>query len=176
MFVSGEPISFGKLAKINDVSAEEVELATDKLSEILNQEGRGVRVIKKDAMVQMVTNPEFAPMIDQLVKSEFQDALSKPALEVLSIIAYRGPVSRNDIEAIRGVNCSFTLRNLLMRGLIERIDNPNDSRGYLYRVSLELLKTMGIQSISDLPKFDILSKDERLKTIIPQEQNENENA
>jgi len=87
-------------------------------------------------------------------------------LEVLSIVAYRGPISRMDVEAIRGVNCSFTLRSLLMRGLLERIDNPADNRSYLYKISFDFLKKMGVESVEKLPDFENLSKDDRIDSII----------
>jgi segregation and condensation protein B len=104
-----------------------------------------------------------------LVKSELQDSLSNAAMEVVSIVAYRGPVSKTEIEAIRGVNCAYTLRNLLLRGLIERSDNPNDSRGYVYSISFDFLKKLGIEDVKKLPEYGILSVDERINSIISKE-------
>jgi segregation and condensation protein B len=95
-----------------------------------------------------------------------QEGLSKAALEVLSIVAYKGPISRAEIESIRGVNCSFTLRSLMMRGLLERIDNPKDGRGYLYKISFEFMKKLGIESIDKLPDYKELSQDSRIESVI----------
>ena len=114
----------------------------------------------------MATNPENAHIVDQLIKSEIQENLSKAGLEVLAIVAYRGLMTRVEVEAIRGVNCSFTLRSLLMRGLVERIENPKDNRGYLYKISFEFLKKMGVENVKQLPDFEALSKDERIDSII----------
>ena len=114
----------------------------------------------------MATNPENASVIDQLIKSEIQENLSKAALEVLAIISYRGPITRVEIEAIRGVNCSFTVRSLMMRGLLERIENPKDNRGYLYKISFDFLRKLGVDSIEKLPDYEMLSKDERIDSII----------
>ncbi|HLB50899.1 MAG TPA: SMC-Scp complex subunit ScpB, partial [Patescibacteria group bacterium] len=86
------------------------------------------------------------------------------------IIAYRGPIARHAIEAIRGVNCSFTLRALLLRGLIERTNNPSDSRSILYRVSFDFLKTLGVDQVEKLSEYDALSKDDRVDSIISQTQ------
>ena len=86
-------------------------------------------------------------------------------MEVVSIIAYRGPISKTEIESIRGVNCSYTLRNLLLRGLIERSDNPRDGRGYVYSITFEFLKKLGVEDVKKLPDHDILSKDERINSI-----------
>ncbi|KKQ40457.1 MAG: Segregation and condensation protein B [Candidatus Moranbacteria bacterium GW2011_GWC2_37_73] len=114
-------------------------------------------LLVKGEEVQLVSNPENAEFIEGLVKSELQDSLSNAAMEVVSIIAYRGPISKTEIEAIRGVNCAYTLRNLLLRGLIERNDNPNDSRGYVYAITFDFLKKLGIESVKNLPEYGILS-------------------
>ena len=75
-------------------------------------------------------------------------------MEALAIVAYKGPISRANIEYIRGVDSTFTLRNLLMRGLVEREENPKDRRSYLYRVSANFLKYIGISGMRDLPQYD----------------------
>ncbi|PJA86764.1 MAG: SMC-Scp complex subunit ScpB, partial [Candidatus Moranbacteria bacterium CG_4_9_14_3_um_filter_42_9] len=126
LFVSGEPVKISRIVKITGASKPEVENIIMILQGEYSASGCGMLIIKKEDEIQMATNPENAGLIDDLVKSEIQENLSKAGLEVLSIVAYRGPVSRMDVEAIRGVNCSFTLRSLLMRGLLERIDNPAD--------------------------------------------------
>jgi segregation and condensation protein B len=95
-----------------------------------------------------------------------QESLSKAALEVLAVIAYRGPIARAEIEAIRGVNCSVTLRNLLMRALIERKENETDARGYLYSISFQFLKSLGLQSITELPEYTSLMHDERVLVVL----------
>ncbi|EKE10649.1 MAG: hypothetical protein ACD_15C00221G0001 [uncultured bacterium] len=104
--------------------------------------------------------------VEQLVKNELEGPLSSAALEVLSIIAYRGPISKPEIEAIRGINCSYTLRNLTIRGLIERENNPKDSRGYVYVVSFDFLKKLGVEKMENLPEYATLSVDERMNSIV----------
>jgi segregation and condensation protein B len=166
LFVSGEPVKISRIAKITGAPKPEVENAIMLLQGECSANGRGMIIIKKEDEVQLATNPENASLVDELVKSEIQENLSKAALEVVSIVAYRGPISRMDVEAIRGVNCSFTLRSLLMRGLLERIDNPADNRSYLYKISFDFLKKLGIESIEKLPDFEKLSKDDRIDSII----------
>jgi segregation and condensation protein B len=165
LFVSGEAVSVVKLAKITGVSEEEIETAIAALQTDYGK-GRGIMLIRKEQELQMATNPENAIMIDQLVKSEIQENLSRAALEVLAIIAYRGPITRVEVEAIRGVNCSFTVRSLMMRGLLERMDNPKDNRGYLYKISFDFLRKLGIDSIDKLPDYETLSIDDRIESVI----------
>ena len=166
LFVSGEPVSMQKISKITEATFEDVESIVNALQKEYAENKRGMIIIRKEQEVQMATDPENAGILDQLVKSEIQENLSKAALEVLAIIAYRGPISRVEVEAIRGVNCSFTVRSLLMRGLLERVDNPKDNRGYLYKISFDFLKKLGLDSIEKLPDYEILSKDDRIDSII----------
>lgn len=165
LFVSGEPIKISKIAKIIGASKPEVENAIMVIQNEYSA-GKGMVIIKKEDEVQMASSPENSAFVSGLVKSEVQEGLSRAALEVLSIVAYRGPVTRSDVEAIRGVNSSFTLRSLLMRGLVDRDENPKDNRGYLYKISFEFLKHLGIDSVEKLPDWKELATDSRLENII----------
>lgn len=169
LFVSGEPIKKAKLLKILAIENELLEEALSSLSEKYQDSQSGLLLLKKGEEVQLVSNPENAEFIESLVKNELQDSLSNAAMEVVSIIAYRGPISKVEIEAIRGVNCAYTLRNLLLRGLIERSDNPNDSRGYVYAISFDFLKKLGVEDVKKLPEYGTLSVDERINSIISKE-------
>jgi segregation and condensation protein B len=166
LFLSGEPLKISKIAKICESSRTEIENSIIILQREYSSANRGINLIKKEDEVQLVTNPENFSFVERLVKSEMQEGLSKAALEVLSIVAYKGPISRVEIESIRGVNCSFTLRSLMMRGLLERIDNPRDGRGYLYKVSFEFMKKLGIESIDKLPNYKELSQDSRIENVV----------
>jgi segregation and condensation protein B len=164
LFVSGEPVKISRLAKIAGVKIPEAENAIMILqNEYIH---RGLSIIKKEDLAQMVTSPENANAVSEIIKSEIQEGLSRAALEVLAIVAYRGPITRVNIEAIRGVNCSFTIRTLLMRGLLERVDNPKDNRSYLYKISFDFLKKLGIDGTEKLPDWETLSKDSRIENIM----------
>ncbi len=162
-FISGEPVSFKKLEKIIGKDKEELKLAAGVLAKKYEDEKRGLRILIKDNQVQMVTAKENSEYANQFLQNDLQDNLSQAALETLSIIAYRGPISRAGIEEIRGVNCSFTLRQLLIRGLAEKVNNSSGARAYLYRISFDFLKRLGIKSIRELPDFGELSKKEKLE-------------
>lgn len=154
LFVSGEPIKIKKLAKLCNKAIPEVENAIMGLQNEYRR--RGLRILKKDKKAQMVTAPEAASYTQKLIKNELQEDLSRASLETLAVIAYRGPISRVKIEDIRGVNSSFILRKLLIRGLVERVTNPKNTRSYLYRISFDFLKRLGIERTEDLPEYDNL--------------------
>lgn len=166
LFLSGSPLNISKISKITGVSKAENENAILALQNDYALGRRGLVILKKEDEFQLATNPENASFINQLVKGEMQEALSRAALEVISIVAYRGPITRSEIEAIRGVNSSYTVRSLMLRGLMERIENPNNSRGYLYKISFDFLKKLGIDSVEKLPDFEILSRDGKIDSII----------
>lgn len=157
LFVHGEPIKLEKLVKITKTKTEGVKTAIQELFKEYAE--RGFTLLEKDDMYQLGSNPACAEAIEELVKDEFSEELSRAAVETLAIIAYRGPLTRAEIEYVRGVNSSFTLRNLLMRGLIERIESPKDARSYLYRISFTFLKHMGISRPEALPQFNQLTKE-----------------
>lgn len=160
-FAHGEPMPLKKISAILDKKEDEI---SSLLGELRNDyRDRGLTLMEKNGEWQLGTNPEFAPYIEKLVKSEFSEELSRAGLETIAIVAYRGPLTRAQIEFIRGVNSSFTLRNLLLRGLVERMENPKDARSYLYRVSFEFLKYLGLGNIEELPRFAEFKKE-----IIPE--------
>lgn len=151
-----------RLVAVLEISEEEVMRGLEGLVKKYNTPESGLSLVRKDDMVQLVTRSENALYVEKFTKSTMQESLSKAALEVLAVIAYRGPIARAEIEAIRGVNCSVTLRNLLMRALIERKENESDARGYLYTISFQFLKSLGLQAVSELPEYELLMHDERV--------------
>lgn len=151
LFVHGEPLALGTIAKAARCSKEE---ALESLRMLEGEyAGRGLILLKKDECYQLGSNPRYGGYVEAMMKGEFNEELSKAALETLAIVAYKGPLTRIDIEYIRGVNSSFILRSLLLRGLIERVENPKDARSYLYRASFDLLKYFGIATREELPGY-----------------------
>jgi segregation and condensation protein B len=123
-------------------------------------------------MVQMVSNAEYGEYVKKMVTEELQEDLSKVALETLAIIAYRGPIDRSSIEVIRGVNCVYILRNLLIRGLIEKAASSSDARKSVYQVSMNFMRHLGIESVKDLPQYDKLSREKLIETNVEEPENE----
>lgn len=165
LFISGEPIRTSRLAKICDIPKNDIETALGELEQDFKREERGLMIIFKEDLVQLATDPQNQEFVNQLVSGELGSDLSRSALETLSIVAYRGPISRVQIEAIRGVNCSYVLRSLLLRGLVERKEE-SDVRGYLYEISFNFLKNLGIGNVKDLPEWEKLSKNEKVAELL----------
>jgi segregation and condensation protein B len=170
LFVQGEPLSVGRLARVLEISEEKVLQGIADLIERYESNESGLSLVRIEDQVQLVTRSENASYIEKFAKSAMQESLSKAALEVLSVIAYRGPIARSEIESIRGVSCNVTLRSLLMRELIERTENEDDARGYLYAISFQFLKELGLQSIAELPEYEALMHDERVLSMIEAKQ------
>lgn len=157
LFAYGEPISLTKLAKITGTKEEDIEANLQNLKK--DYQKSGLTLMEKDGYWEIGTNPKNAKYIEDMVKSDMTEELTRAAVETLTIVAYKGPITRAQIEYIRGVNSSFTIRNLLMRGLAERIENPEDQRSYLYRISFDFLKHLGLSKIEDLPKYKEFRKE-----------------
>ena len=153
LFWKGEPITIKNLCKVLDADSEMVEEGLALLNERSSQDS-GIVLIRYDDMVTLGTHPDVNEFIENMIKDDLQKDLGKSALETLAIILYQGPVKRSDIDYVRGVNSQFILRNLLMRGLVTRVDDPSDERAFLYRPSLELLAFLGITDIKQLPDFE----------------------
>ena len=157
LFWKAEPVSFKKLAQLLNADLKAVNEGVAALEANLN--GRGLTLVQTDDEVMLGTSKDLSPLIEQLTKEELTRDLGKAGLETLSIVLYQGPISRADIDYIRGVNSQFILRNLLIRGLVERVDNPKDARSYLYKTSIQLLSHLGIAKSTDLPEYEQIRKD-----------------
>lgn len=151
LFFKAEPLSVKKLAQILKTEEQEIITALQTLKEKLA--GRGVALLEKDGEVMLGTAPEASGIIEELTKEELTRDLGRAGLETLSIVLYRGPITRSGIDYIRGVNSTFILRNLLIRGLVEKIPNPEDQRSFLYRPTFDLLSYLGIPRVEDLPEY-----------------------
>ncbi|MCR4334705.1 MAG: SMC-Scp complex subunit ScpB [Patescibacteria group bacterium] len=151
LFWKGESLSIKKLAMIFKKESKEIEDAIINLEEKLKD--RGLVLIHKDDEIILGANPEMSSFIEELTKEELNRELGKAGLETLSIVLYQGPITRGEIDYIRGVNSNLILRNLLIRGLVEKIINPKDARSFMYRPTFELLQYLGISKTKDAPNY-----------------------
>jgi segregation and condensation protein B len=154
LFYKNEPVEIKKLSKLLNVGEKETKEALQNLANSLN--GRGICLIMTDSEVSLATAPQMTGLIDQIAKDEMSREIGKAGLETLAIILYNGPVSRREVDFIRGVNSTFILRNLCIRGLVERGPDPKDQRIFRYKSSLSLLAHLGIKSVEELPEFETL--------------------
>lgn len=152
LFFKAEPVSVEKLISMLGKTRGEVEQAISILEQKLSD--RGIVLMKVGDKITLGTSPKASGFIESIAREELSKDLGKAGLETLTIVLYRGPVTRSEIDYIRGVNSSFILRNLSSRGLIEKEINPQDQRGYLYKPSLDTLAFLGIKKVEDLPEYD----------------------
>jgi len=157
LFFKGEPLTVKELTNLVGEDKSRVLHALSVLENRLRE--AGIRLVKNEEKVELRTAPEFSALIEDLKKEELAKDVGKAGAETLSIILYRGQVTRAEIDYIRGVNSTFILRNLLIRGLIERMINPKNARSFLYKPTLELLSFLGIKSVDDLPEYELAAKE-----------------
>lgn len=161
LFVASKPLSLKQLSNALSVSVSELEDALKILSEKWNIPESGIHILSSADSFQMVSNPELADVVEKFVQKEVTSELTRAQLETLTVIAYRGPITRPEIEQIRGVNCSLILRNLLMRGLLEERSEADDLVPS-YVLSIDALRVLGIGSPEELPDYATLHAHEYL--------------
>lgn len=151
LFYTAEPASVRHLAKLLKCTEENIRSALSDADTALA--ATGLCLVRNGDEVTLATVPEAGAIIEEITKEELSKELSKAALETLAIILYKGPITRAEIDYIRGVNSTFILRNLQVRGLVERIEHPNDQRSFLYKPTFQLLEYMGVTKTEDLPQY-----------------------
>ena len=149
LLFKNEPVSFDELAKWLEEKPESIKEAVSNLREFYKD--RGMVLVSDGQVVSLGTHPATSELIEKLQKDELSRELGRAGLETLAIVLYKGPISRREIDHIRGVNSSFILRALLIRGLVERSESTD--RSYSYKTTLKLLEHLGITSQEDLPEY-----------------------
>ncbi|MBU2542748.1 SMC-Scp complex subunit ScpB [Patescibacteria group bacterium] len=159
LFVASKPISIKQIIKATQKNMVEVEEVLEILKMKYNHRDSGIHILNEGDQFQMATNPVNSEVVSLFIKDEVSGELTKAQLETLTVIAYRGPITKPELEQIRGVNCTLILRNLLLRGLIEE-NESQDKILPVYSLSVEALRHLGIDSASDLPDYEELHKHE----------------
>jgi len=167
LFASGKPMTRAQLKKLVDVSDEELNAGLEAVGEHLGVDDSGIALFESQKEIAIVTDPGVSDTVREFLRKDVLGELSRPSVETLAIIAYRGPATKPEIEQIRGVNCTIILRNLMIRGLI---DEENDGKGYpRYTVSMEYLKHLGVDKVEALPDYEALHEDRILETLVREE-------
>ncbi len=155
LMFKNEPVGASELHKLLGASQAEIKEALKRLQEEYKE--KGVVIVTDGENYSFGTHPLLSELIENIQKEELSRELGRAGLETLAIVLYRGPVSRREIDHIRGVNSGFILRNLLIRGLVERTDLPGE-RSFAYKPTLKLLEHLGVTRIEDLPEYGAVFK------------------
>lgn len=161
LFVSSGLISIGQIAKALELSESEVERTLKALDFHYKEHGHGLRLMWVKSRVQLMTAPELSQTIETFLGLEATSTLSQAALEALAIIAYKQPITRPEVDVIRGVNSDGVMRTLLTKGLIEELGRAETpGRPIFYGTSPEFLQYFGLESLDALPFIDFEALEE----------------
>ncbi|MDP3735198.1 MAG: SMC-Scp complex subunit ScpB [bacterium] len=152
LFYVTEPMSVGELACLFACTTAEIEIALTALDAALAE--RGVRLVRIGESVELRAAREAAPLIEKLRQDELSRELSRASLETLAVVLYQGPVTRSEIEYIRGVQSQSSIRLLAGRGLIQKISEYGSKRGTFYRATTEALAHVGLSRVEELPDYE----------------------
>jgi segregation and condensation protein B len=164
LLIAHKPINYSEIGKILNCSAETGKQLVDQLQFSYQNNGNGWQLIITNNKVQLATSPENSEVVKAYIKEEVSGEMTPAALETLTIIAYRQPVVKAELEQIRGVNCSLILRNLLIRGLVEA-DFSHERGATVYSVTHDFLKFLGLTSVADLPDYEKLNNSQLLQSL-----------
>jgi segregation and condensation protein B len=151
LLVVDEPVTDAVLAGVLEQPAERIADALVALSADYSAQGRGFDLRRAAGGWRLYTRPEYAAYVERFILDGQQVRLTQAALETLAVVAYKQPVTRSRISAIRGVNCDGVIRTLVTRGLIEECGTEPDSGAYLYRTTTVFLEKLGLDSVDELP-------------------------
>jgi segregation and condensation protein B len=150
LFALGRPVSKQEIVKKLDISQDELAAAQSMLAARLLG---GIALIDDGTTLELRTSADAAELVEQIQKDEYARDIGKAGLEALAAILYRGPLTRAEVDFIRGVNSTQTLRTLTMRGLVRKIPNPKDERSFLYEPTTEVFAELGIHGKTELPDY-----------------------
>lgn len=150
LLLADEPVPASQMGEVLEVPRAEVEAVLRELAESYRRESRGFVLRESGPGWRLYTDPECAPWLERFVTGHRHARLSSASLEVLAIVAYKGPVSRSEISEIRGVESDGVVKTLVQRGLIEA-SGSGPGAGHLFEVSDEFLERMGLRSVDQLP-------------------------
>jgi len=156
LFVAGDPVERDAMLEALEVMPEQLDDALDALEGEYEFGRRGIRLLRFGGRVQLATRPDYAPYVERLLQPVQKQSLSQAALETLAVVAYKQPVTRSEVEAIRGVKCDYSIQSLIQKRLIQDIGRKESlGRPILYGTTDEFLRHFCIASLADLPPVDL---------------------
>ncbi len=161
LFVASKPLGVKKLSKVLGVDENEIAEELEKLRAKYNTRDSGIILLQNNNEWQMVSNPDNREAAENFLKAEVSGELTRPQLEALTVVAYCGPITKPELEQLRGVNCALILRNLMMRGLVKEVEDPTNLLP-TFETTMDYLRHMGINSLKELPDYDKLHKHENI--------------
>ncbi len=160
LFVSGEPVDLVSLQRALGLTELELQSILGKMEESYAAQDRGVQLYRTGDTVQLVSNRKYAGFVEALLQPAQTKSFSQAMLETLSVVAYKQPVTRNDIEAIRGVRCEYSVSQLLKLGLIQELGRKDAvGRPMLFGTTDAFLRQFGLHDLGELPSYETFSKD-----------------
>lgn len=167
LFVASKPLFVKKMAKVLGVDEDNINVELENLRIKYNTHNSGIILIQNNNEWQMVSNPDNREAAENFLKAEVSGELTRPQLETLTVVAYCGPVTKPELEQLRGVNCALILRNLMMRGLVKEVEDPTNFLP-TFEVTVDYMRHLGINSLKELPDYDKLHKHENvLNSLAP---------
>ena len=165
LFATAESLTIRRLADMCEEKKEAVQTAVDQLAKRLDEQDGALTLARAGDHVELVTRPAFADLVRQAVKRDAEGELTRPSLEALAILAYRGPLTRPELEQIRGVQSSLILRNLMLRGLVEMKEDARLGQP-LYAVTIDFLKHIGMKDAESLPNYQELRGNASVEQVL----------
>lgn len=165
LFVASKPLGVKKISKVLNCPNEQAAALLNELTKKYNVPDSGIILLNNNEEWQLVSSPDNREAAENFLKAEITGELTRPQLETLTVISYVGPITKPELEQIRGVNCSLILRNLMMRQLVKESENVN---GLLpaYEVTMDYLRHLGINSLSELPSYQELHRHEYVTPLL----------
>lgn len=170
LFVASKPLGVKKLAKVLNKEEARVREAMEELRQKYNHPESGIIIIQNNDEWQMVSNPDNREAAENFLKAEVSGDLTRPQLETLTVISYRGPITKPELEQIRGVNCGLILRNLMMRGLVKEVEDPANLLP-TFEATMDYVRHLGLDSLSQLPDYEKLREHENVVNVLSQKDN-----
>ncbi len=161
MFMAGEPVRLKEIADLFEMSEKDARVLMSSAMDCFNFERRGLQIINLADNYQLVTRTEFAPWVDKFTGVDRKKQLPTSLVETVAVIAYKQPITRAEVEYVRGVKCDYSVKKLMELGLIEQAGKKDvPGKPFLYITTPKFLKTFGISSLEELPVVEIKEEDE----------------